>query len=628
MTSDQGMMLQALKDLVPVELKQFQCCLMRKVLKDYPPIPPQWLRAADTWATVQTMTRCYGEKGAMIMMAKVLKNMGCRDHVDQLQSQCSLWKHLPRDKPALEPSSDFVQLLRRKLISGMRSTEPILDVLQQHRLLDEAERAAVNIFAAQRDKNKALTDLVLRKDSGAQKVFHQALSQSDPFLLEELDSHPPCKEPGGGPVLRRLLGHLTSDELRLFQWCVTQHISEGYPPIGGNQLNRVEGYSPIGGNQLNRVEGYPPMGGNQLNHADRLATETFLERHYGSMRAVVITLAILLKIKPMSSIGLPGETLWSFTLSEGEPTPTGGTLDSNMTPIEITPDVHVEGDMFRLQCPWPGVFRCSLTGLVLKGDGEVVYWTVPWDRKFLASKGFRPAGPLFRFTCLKGSFCQLHLPHCETCLESHGVLVVAHVTEDRLEFLQPQKTTEKHVVINISGFSCFGLLKHNNPPVSEFPINGMVLLFHQPSDDPELYSSLYLLLLPRNALIQQATTLWKKRSGAEYVEALPDCELIPNQMYNLSGTPVQVIQPQNAKFLNFEDYDNYTASFEVQLTTGAKRVQLALKALRGGPHWLSNWLFGLHETVVWNRLIKLKAAFQPDLTAVTPVLVVCLVFLL
>lgn len=37
---------------------------------------------------------------------------------------------------------------------------------------------------------------------------------------------------------------------------------------------------------------------------------------------------------------------------------------------------------------------------------------------------------------------------------------------------------------------------------------------------------------------------WKRRIGAEYVEAIPDCELIPNHTYKLIGEPVTVIQPE------------------------------------------------------------------------------------
>ena len=31
---------------------------------------------------------------------------------------------------------------------------------------------------------------------------------------------------------------------------------------------------------------------------------------------------------------------------------------------------------------------------------------------------------------------------------------------------------------------------------------------------------------------------------AEYLEAIPDCQLIPNQTYQMTGDPITVIQPK------------------------------------------------------------------------------------
>ncbi|KAK6300942.1 hypothetical protein J4Q44_G00290400 [Coregonus suidteri] len=133
----------------------------------------------------------------------------------------------------------------------------------------------------------------------------------------------------------------------------------------------------------------------------------------------------------------------------------------------------------------------------MEGEGEVLYRTVPWDRRLLAQRGKRPAGPLFKFTCLKGSVCQLHLPHCEIYPgDGCDFLSVAHVTDDIIEFLDPHEITETHIIINITGFCDYGLTKDKDAPV--FPIKAFVLLFHRPSDDPELESVLHVLLLPRN----------------------------------------------------------------------------------------------------------------------------------
>ncbi|XP_041694374.2 uncharacterized protein LOC121532651 [Coregonus clupeaformis] len=176
------------------------------------------------------------------------------------------------------------------------------------------------------------------------------------------------------------------------------------------------------------------------------------------------------------------------------------------SPDEFTPEIHDQDNRgeYRFQCPSAGLFQCSITGLVfrMEGEGGVLYRTVPWDRRLLAQRGKIPAGPLFKFTCLKGSVCQLHLPHCE--IHSEGgcdFLSVAHVTDDdSTEFLHPHETTETHVILNINGFSNYGITKDKEAPVS--PIRGLVLLFYQLPDDTN-NSTLNVLLMPRNVDIDE-----------------------------------------------------------------------------------------------------------------------------
>lgn len=78
----------------------------------------------------------------------------------------------------------------------------------------------------------------------------------------------------------------------------------------------------------------------------------------------------------------------------------------------LTPPHSSDSSPSRLRCQKPGVFRCSATGLQLEGAGELLYGPRPWNLDFLKRRGLQPAGPLFSFTILSGSFQRLHLPHC------------------------------------------------------------------------------------------------------------------------------------------------------------------------------------------------------------------------
>ncbi|XP_045072217.1 uncharacterized protein LOC123481042 [Coregonus clupeaformis] len=284
------------------------------------------------------------------------------------------------------------------------------------------------------------------------------------------------------------------------------------------------------------------------------------------------------------------------------------------SPDEFTPEIHDQDNRreYQFQCPSAGMFQCSITGLVfrMEGEGEVLYRTVPWDRRLLAQRGKRPAGPLFKFTCLKGSVCQLHLPHCE--IHSEGgcdFLSVAHVTDDdSTEFLHPHETTETHVILNINGFSKYGITKDKEAPVS--PIRGLVLLFYQLPDDTN-NSTLNVLLLPRNVDIDEVCKTRRRRNGDReiYIERNPNCRLTPDQEYTLSTdlTDEHHIDPEDAEFVDYDSYTNYMPTFQLDLQTVIKKVNLLLKE-HDGPE----------NERVWNRLVSLPASPTEVKSTVTP----------
>ncbi|XP_076583052.1 uncharacterized protein LOC143318534 isoform X2 [Chaetodon auriga] len=551
----EDLLLSKLLELQEVELWRVHWCLSQNLILGSPPIPPHWLRSADAYSTTKTMLKCYHEEGALTMLDAALMVLGPDDWVYQLHNALDPL----RPKLALKPVPDFVKTQRRKLISRMQWLDPVLDVLQDYRILNAANREAINIYAVHKEKNRALVDLVLTKGDKAQVVLYTALSQSEPLLLQELDNGPITdKNPSQSSALSDMLEFLVSDEVRSFLWLVSGHMSG---------------------------ESHAPIGEEQLQHTDRPTAQRLLGKHFKTKQAESDAINILLKIVPTLSVCLQEEPVTSQSSSDIR-------LETNVdtTVVEITPEVFEDGNMFRLRCQLPGVFHCRQTGLLLEGIGDVVYQTVPWDVDFLFSKGLRPAGPLFRFTLLTGSFHRLHLPHCQLLSDGgQHFLSVAHVTGDSVDIITPDQVTDSHVIIDISGFSCFGLV---TSAASTGAIGGLVLLFSQLSD-----CSLFVLLLPRNVCVTQVIKEWKRRIGAEYVETIPDCELIANQMYKLSGQPVTFIQP------------------EVQLAEDVCSVELQLSShVTSLP--LIGWLFGSTESVVWHRVVKLRGAASTPSTEV------------
>ncbi|XP_068175715.1 uncharacterized protein [Antennarius striatus] len=523
------------------------------------------------------MLKCYHDEEAQAILDAALTLTGIDDGVIHHHHHLDL--QTPRSVP--EPYPDIVKIGRRKLITRTWSVDLVMDALQDQGFLNTAKKEVISICGVQMDKNRALVDMLPGKGNKAHIAFYKALSQSDPFFLQELQDDLNTEflselESSGPPVSTDILDFLVLDEFKYFQWLVSDHMS------GGN---------------------LPPTGEEPLQHSETSVTLRLLGKQLDCHAVNVMQ-----KIVPTIGFCLPGQAVTSQRLPDIRE-------ESADTPaVELTPEVFEDCHMFRLRCQQMGVFRCSLTGLLLEGVGDVVYQIIPWDVGFLSSKGLRPAGPLFRFTLLTGSFHRLHLPHCQLLADGgRHSLSVAHVTVNSVDIITPGQVTEGHVIISISSFSCFGLVA---PEEWSTKIKGLMLLFHQPRNN-----LLFVVLLPRNICLTQVMKEWKRRTGAEYVESIPDCELIPNQSYKLSGEAVVSIHPEpqtkathhklqtskSSKFLNFNDYTNFLPSFQVHLAADVRTVALHLKT-HVNQLRLIGWLFGPSESVVWQGFVNLTVA--------------------
>ncbi|XP_031734343.1 NACHT, LRR and PYD domains-containing protein 1b allele 3-like [Anarrhichthys ocellatus] len=287
------------------------------------------------------------------------------------------------------------------------------------------------------------------------------------------------------------------------------------------------------------------------------------------------------------------------TLRRAESSPDALLISSSE---EFTPDITADendDETFQFRCSCPGLYRCSVTGLVfhMGGEGDVVYRTVPWDWRLLVQHLKKPAGPLFDIKCEQRSVRGLHLPHCE--IRSTGgcdFLSVAHVKDEGVEFISPNKATETHVVISVTGFSAFGNVKDEDSPPD--PVRALVLLFYRPPADPDPESLLNVLLLPRNVVLRDVLRIRKKTVGDEsYIETSPHCKLHPKQEYTLSASPEDhqvLVQPTEAEF-DSDNYDNYFPSFQVTWEATLKHIKLFLRDTNGS-----------HSA--WERRVCLSAA--------------------
>ncbi|XP_044062905.1 NACHT, LRR and PYD domains-containing protein 1-like [Siniperca chuatsi] len=252
--------------------------------------------------------------------------------------------------------------------------------------------------------------------------------------------------------------------------------------------------------------------------------------------------------------------------------------EAKNAPLSFSPEQITES-AYRFRCPGPGLFRCTLTGLVfgMAQEAELLYRTVQWDESLLQSAGKTAAGPLFKIKCSEdAAVCQLHLPHCETkdALLIDGLMSVAHITDDGMSILEPLEITDTHVVVKVPHLSAFGLLWDF---VKRFlnislPINGQVLLFLRPP-----YTShqvLDVFLLQDNIPVHEVAV---QQGGAEFIRISSDCHLSFGQSYCVHCDPEGfTIQPERVAFRS-KYGPNFFPTFEVFLTRNSEKVTLMVQ---------------------------------------------------
>ncbi|XP_071388853.1 NACHT, LRR and PYD domains-containing protein 3-like [Centroberyx affinis] len=257
----------------------------------------------------------------------------------------------------------------------------------------------------------------------------------------------------------------------------------------------------------------------------------------------------------------------------------GSSLTLSKAQTNFTPELFTESanTLYRFKSPGPGVFQCTLTGLVftMAEEGEVLYRTVQWDESLVQSAGKTPAGLLFSIQCPQDSVRQLLLPHCEIhpapLPES---LSVVHITDDGMSILQPLEITETHVGVKVPHLSAFGLVWDYIKRFLTFtkPIRSQVLLFLLPPGRKQR-RKLNVFLLPNNVHLQEV----KGQEENEYIETTANCYLTEGQSYSLHCDPEEYkVQPKRAPFdLNYGP--NYHPTFDIQLNTSTEDVTLRVR---------------------------------------------------
>lgn len=148
----------------------------------------------------------------------------------------------------LDVDPDLVKNQRRELVQQVDRLEQVLDLLQQRGVLTTSNLEAILVFGLQQHRTRALLDLLIQKGDQAQRLFLQALSQSEPFLLQVLAAAGPGLKvsdiiqsdssllkprppdlavcPTSCVCVQIFTDFLDQEELDLFRWALGGHVTD------------------------------------------------------------------------------------------------------------------------------------------------------------------------------------------------------------------------------------------------------------------------------------------------------------------------------------------------------------------------------------------------------------------
>uniref|UniRef100_A0A3Q3K0E1 FIIND domain-containing protein n=1 Tax=Monopterus albus TaxID=43700 RepID=A0A3Q3K0E1_MONAL len=260
---------------------------------------------------------------------------------------------------------------------------------------------------------------------------------------------------------------------------------------------------------------------------------------------------------------IPPSRFWTIALSCLERGKSGH-LCLDCCPHDPVPDKRRKMDGWRFWLSGPGMFQCTLTGLVLvmSQEAELLYRTIQWGGSLL-----------------QNAVCQLRLPHCET---KDGQLSVVHITDDGMSILEPLEITGTHVTVKVPHLSAFGLVwdflkkfwNNSNPISGQICVKTMVMIYWSGSAEDKFFSHSVLLSLQVRV----------QHREAKYIKVPSVCNLIKGQHYTVNCPTACLIQPEKEEF-NPQFGPNYYPAFQIRLPMNTEEVTITVQDQMNTEVW-------------------------------------------
>uniref|UniRef100_A0A8C8E4T4 Caspase recruitment domain-containing protein 8 n=1 Tax=Otus sunia TaxID=257818 RepID=A0A8C8E4T4_9STRI len=298
---------------------------------------------------------------------------------------------------------------------------------------------------------------------------------------------------------------------------------------------------------------------------------------------------------------------------------------------EITQDVSKDRTMYRAHLWRPGIFRCSVTGLVfvVNSAAIVTYRYATWNSHLSEAdqEMWVPAGPLFHIQVQHGTVQAVELPHF-MCLAGDvdvSLCSIAHFRSGKMTLEKPEKVTAFSAALRNPDFSLLGVVwRKLRSTLNSIPIHSLVLIFHQLRAAD---TTLHLYLIPDDKSVKQAIEQQENNWNSKLIPKPPPFNrLFFGCTYRVTCTNYVVIMPEEHFPFCYKSPKEQQLFVEIYIQNMTEEVGLSVidtrddtvvwrASLRSGdmalPDCVSNALSGAafmkkHKTKICSRMMQVS----------------------
>ncbi|XP_066236158.1 apoptosis-associated speck-like protein containing a CARD [Saccopteryx leptura] len=191
MGSTREVILEALENLTHDELKKFKLLLLSVPLREgYGRLPRGPLLSMDAVDLTDKLVNFYLEAYAAELTTVALRNMGMQEAAQQLLSRKAGSGAVSACSPPVQAGTapHFVDKHRSALIARVADVNGVLDALYQHNVLGEEQYQAVRAQPTSQERMRKLFSFAPSWNRTCKDLLLQALKDTQPFLVADLES--------------------------------------------------------------------------------------------------------------------------------------------------------------------------------------------------------------------------------------------------------------------------------------------------------------------------------------------------------------------------------------------------------------------------------------------------------